>query len=203
VRGGRCCVGSREEVAGLERAVREPAAPALHAVHELPYPALQSAFDALYPAGHQWYWRGDFVRELPDDAIARHVEFGRALPSPLSTMHLYPVDRAVHAVARDATAFGYRDATWSMVIAGVDPDPARADALRDWTVRYWEALHPYSQGGAYVNFMMDEGQERVQSTYRDNYARLRLVKARYDPRNVFHVNQNIRPAAPRKERTDA
>jgi FAD/FMN-containing dehydrogenase len=77
---------------------------------------------------------------------------------------------------------------------GVDPDPANAELLKRWTVDYWEALHPYSAGGAYVNFMMDEGQERVQATYRGNYARLAAIKRRYDPDNVFRVNQNIRPA---------
>jgi FAD/FMN-containing dehydrogenase len=109
-------------------------------------------------------------------------------------MHLYPVDGAVHRAGRDDTAFSYRDATWSMVIAGVDPDPANAERLRAWTVDYWEALHPYSMGGAYLNFMMEEGQERIRATYRDNYERLARVKAAYDPDNLFHVNHNIRPA---------
>ncbi len=80
-------------------------------------------------------------------------------------------------------------------MAGIDPDPASAEKLRDWTVAYWEALHPYSAGGAYVNMMMDEGQERVQAAYRDNYARLVTVKNKYDPNNLFRVNQNIRPTA--------
>ena len=78
-------------------------------------------------------------------------------------------------------------------MVGVDPDPANADLIREWTISYWEALHPHSLGGAYVNFMMEEGQERVQATYRGNYDRLARTKAHYDPDNVFHVNQNIRP----------
>ena len=86
------------------------------------------------------------------------------------------------------------DATWSQVIVGVDPDPASADSLRDWAVGYWDSLHPYSAGGGYVNFMMEEGQERVQATYGANYARLAQAKATFDPDNVFRVNQNIRPA---------
>ena len=100
----------------------------------------------------------------------------------------------MHRVGSDETAFSYRDATWAEVIVGVDPDPANAERIKDWTVAYWMALHPYSAGGAYVNFMMDEGQERVQATYRDNYDRLIDVKSRYDPTNLFHVNQNIKPA---------
>ncbi len=79
-------------------------------------------------------------------------------------------------------------------MVGVDPDQAKADELRDWTVAYWEALHPHSMGGGYVNMMMDEGQERVRATYRGNYERLAEIKAKYDPGNLFHVNQNIRPA---------
>jgi FAD/FMN-containing dehydrogenase len=79
------------------------------------------------------------------------------------------------------------------VIAGIDPDPAKAEAMKEWTVGYWEALHPHSMAGSYVNFMMDEGHERVQSTYRGNYDRLAAVKSEYDPDNLFHVNQNILP----------
>ena len=107
--------------------------------------------------------------------------FGERLPTPHSTMHLYPIDGAVHDVGAGDTPFGYRDANWAEVIVGVDPDPANAGMIRDWTVDYWEATHPYSAGGAYVNFMMDEGQERVRASYRDNYERLAAAKAIYDP----------------------
>jgi FAD/FMN-containing dehydrogenase len=145
--------------------------------------------------GLQWYWRHDFVRELPDEAIEKHAAFGKALPTMLSTMHLYPVDGAVHDVAASDTAFGFRDCRFSQVIVGVDPDPAKAAMLRSFAVEYWEALHPHSAGGAYVNMMMDdEGGERVRASYGENYDRLARVKATYDPANVFRVNQNIRPA---------
>jgi len=150
-------------------------------------------FDPLLPPGLQWYWRADFVNELSDEAIAKHIEQGSRLPTLLSQMHLYPIDGAAHRAGRTDTAFSYRDASFAEVIVGIDPDPANATTIKEWTVAYWEALHPYSAGGAYVNFMMDEGQERVQATYRDNYARLVAVKNRYDPDNLFHVNQNIQP----------
>src|SRR5213596_571007 len=85
-----------------------------------------------------------------------------------------------------ATALSaYRDSRWAEVIFAVDPDPASADVLNSWVVDYWEATHPYSAGGAYVNFMMDEGQDRVRATYRDNYERLAKIKAKYDPTNFF------------------
>jgi FAD/FMN-containing dehydrogenase len=167
--------------------------PALDLVGPLPHPALQSMFDALYPPGHQWYWRADFVNELTDEAIARHMKYAADMPTPQTTMHLYPINGAAGRVDGSATAFSYRDATWGEVIVGVDPDPANAERLKGWTIDYWEALHPYSAGGAYVNMMMDEGQDRVRAAYRDNYDRLVAAKNKYDPTNLFRVNQNIRP----------
>jgi hypothetical protein len=145
------------------------------------------------PPGLQWYWRADFVDDLSDEAIALHIKHGSALPTPLSTMHLYPINGTVSRLGRQDTAWSYRDATWSEVIVAVDPDPANAELLKAWTIGYWEALHPYSAGGAYVNMMMDEGQDRVRASYRDNYDRLVAIKSTYDPTNLFCVNQNIRP----------
>lgn len=168
--------------------------PLMHGVQAMPHPMLQGAFDGLYPKGEQWYWRADFVRELPDEAIALHAEHGAQLPTLKSTMHLYPIDGAAHDVGNGDTAWGYRDANWGAVFAGVDPDPANVPAIRDWSVGYQEALHPYSAGGAYVNMMMDEGPERVRASYGDNYARLARIKGIYDPDNVFRINQNIVPS---------
>src|SRR5436190_2334172 len=167
--------------------------PALHGAQAMPHPMLQSAFDALYPKGDQWYWRADFVNEIPDDAVKLHHKYGSELPTPQSTMHLYPIDGAVHDVDSKDTAWAYRDTTWGSVTVGVDPDPANAAEIRNWTIDYFEALHPYSAGGAYVNMMMDEGQERVRAAYGDNYDRLAQTKAKYDPDNLFRVNQNIQP----------
>ena len=170
-------------------------APALDFVGPLPHPALQGMFDALYPPGFQWYWRADFVKELSDAAIDRHIEYGTDLPSIFSTMHLYPINGAAGRVGAADTPWAYRDAVWGEVIVGVDPEPANAAKITAWTKDYWDALHPYSMGGAYVNMMMDdEGQARVRASYRDNYERLTRIKAKYDPDNVFHVNQNIQPA---------
>ncbi len=186
--------GSAEDAAEAVAPMLEVGTPLMHGVGLLPHPAVQTLFDPLYPKGHQWYWRADFVRELSDAAIATHAEWGAKLPTGQSTMHLYPIDGAVHDVGSSDTPFAYRDVTWAEVIVGVDPDPANAEAIRDWTIGYWEATHPYSAGGAYVNFMMDEGQERVRATYLHNYDRLAQIKADRDPGNLFRVNQNIRPA---------
>jgi hypothetical protein len=188
-----CYAGPAESADRAFRPVRE-LRPALDGVTAMPLPALQSAFDGLYPPGDQWYWRADFVDAIPDAAVEAHVEHGSRMPTWKSTMHLYPIDGAAARVGAGETPWAYRDGKWAQVIVGVDPDPASAPALRQWTVDYFDALHPYSMGGAYVNFMMDEGDERVRTTYRGNYARLAELKRRYDPTNLFHVNQNIRPA---------
>jgi hypothetical protein len=190
-----CIVGTDEEAEELMAPMLAVAEPLMQGAARVPLAGLNSAFDGLYGPGDQWYWRADFVNEIPDEAIALNQEWNDKMPSWKSGSHIYPIDGAAHDVGDDETPWAYRDTQWSQVIIGVDPDPASADALRDWTVGYWEALHPYSAGGAYVNFMMDEGQERVQATYRGNYDRLAKIKAQYDPENVFRVNQNIRPSA--------
>jgi FAD/FMN-containing dehydrogenase len=181
-----------EAMAPLLDAVPEPL---LHAPQEMPLPALQSAFDPVYPAGDQWYWRADFVKEIPDEAVQAHAKFGAEMPTWQSTMHLYPIDGAAHDVGPTETAWAYRDALWGSVFAGVDHDPASAESIRSWCVDYFEALHPHSAGGAYVNMMMDEGQDRVRASYGPNYDRLAQIKAAYDPNNLFRVNQNIQPQA--------
>jgi FAD/FMN-containing dehydrogenase len=187
-----CSSGSTDQAEEAMAPIRsELPAPLLDGVGAMPYPALQSMFDPLLPSGLQWYWKGDFVRELPDAAIDLHIEHTLQAPTELSLMHLYPIDGAVHRVGSEETAWSYRDATWSMVIAGIDPDPASAEAITTWARGYWEAVHPHTMGGAYVNFMMEEGEDRVRATYGPNYARLVEVKRTYDPANLFRVNQNI------------
>ena len=173
--------------------IRQVGKPAFELVAPMPYPGLQSMFDPLFPSGLQWYWRGDFFNSIPDDAIDVHLRFGTQLPSMLSTIHLHAIDGAASRVGPDDTAWSYRDAVWSAVIAGIDPDPANATAIKEWAIEYWQALHPYSMGGVYVNYMMEEGEERVRASYRDHYDRLVGVKQKYDPGNFFHINQNIRP----------
>jgi FAD/FMN-containing dehydrogenase len=168
--------------------------PALDGVGEIPYPAIQTAFDALYPAGLQNYWRGHVFDELSDEAIERHVDGATKLPTPLSGVLVYPIDGAAARVGATDTAWAHRSALFSEVIFGTDPDPARFDDLRSWTIESWEALRPHATDGAYVNFMGDDGHERVRPSFGPNYDRLAELKAKYDPDNVFHVNQNIGPA---------
>ncbi|WEK17801.1 MAG: FAD-binding oxidoreductase [Candidatus Pedobacter colombiensis] len=188
--------GPMENAEKTFKPIRSFKTPALDFVGPLPQPVLQSMFDGLYPPGLQWYWRADFVKELSDEAITAHIRFANELPTMHSTMHLYPINGAASRISKTDTPWSYRDATWAMVIVGVDPDPVNKEKITTWTKQYWEALHPYSAGGAYVNFMMDEGEERVKATYGENYERLAAIKRKYDPNNLFRVNQNIKPHAP-------
>jgi len=162
-------------------------------VGPIPFPAINAAFDALFPKGLRQYWKGNYVKALTDEAIAAHVEHGPKAPTVSSTMHLYPIDGACHRVAPDATAFGHRDANWSMVIVSGWDDPAADDANIQWVRDYSDALTPYSEEGGYVNFMFADDDNRVAANYGSNYDRLVEVKRTYDPDNVFHVNQNIKP----------
>jgi hypothetical protein len=191
-----CYIGSHEGAAAamapLLAALPEPL---LHGVAPMPHAALQGVFDGIYPPGDQWYWRADFITDVPDEAVKIHARFAAEMPTMKSTMHMYPIDGAAHDLGPADTAWSYRDARWGSVFAGVDPDPANLDTIRRWSIDYFTALHPYSAGGAYVNMMMDEGQERVRASYRGNYDRLAQIKAAYDPDNVFRVNQNIQPKA--------
>jgi FAD/FMN-containing dehydrogenase len=189
-----CYTGPHDRADEVLAPIRDFGDPLVVGVAPMPFTALQSAFDGLYPAGLQWYWRSDFFAEITDEAIGVHQEFGARLPTGHSTMHLYPIDGAAARVRSDATAFAYREGGWAGVIVGVDPDPANAGQIAQWARDYWTALHPTSAGGTYVNFLMDEGPERVAASYRDNFPKLARIKRRYDPDNAFHVNQNIPPA---------
>jgi FAD/FMN-containing dehydrogenase len=169
-------------------------APIFNWMGTMPFPAINSLFDPLFPKGLQWYWKADFVKSLPDEAIDTHIAQAAKAPTELCLMHLYPIDGAVRRVAADATAWSARNATFSMVIAGISPEPKDAEALKSWGRAYWKAVHPYNLGGAYINFMYDDEPEgRLEATYGDNYARLATVKMKYDPKNLFRVNQNITP----------
>jgi hypothetical protein len=140
------------------------------------------------------YWKADFMHDLTEEAIAVHVEFGPRIPTVNSAVHIYPMDGAIHDVGSNDTAFAYRGVRFVHIIAATSPDPAPMPAWREWVRDYWAALHPHSAGGGYVNFLMDEGEERIASSYMGNQARLAAIKAKYDPENLFRVNQNIKPA---------
>jgi FAD binding domain/Berberine and berberine like len=188
-----CYLGKEETAGRVLRPVRGFGHPLFDHVGPVPFPALQSLFDPLLPTGLQWYWKADFIRKIPEEAVRLHVQHGSDLPTALSTTHFYPINGSVHRVKTEDTAWAFRDVTFAQVIAGIDPDPANRERITSWARDYWEAVHPYSAGAAYVNFMMEEGQERVRASYGPNYDRLASIKSRYDPENLFRVNQNIQP----------
>jgi FAD/FMN-containing dehydrogenase len=188
-----CWAGPIEEGEAALAPLHEVAPVVAEHVGPMPYPALNSAFDDLVPAGLQHYWKANFVKELTDEAIDAHLEHGPKLPAVNSTVHIYPINGACHRVAPDATAFAYRDATFATVIAGMWPDPAQNEDNIAWVRGFYEATAPHSEEGGYINFMAGDDQDRIRVNYRGNYDRLADVKRKYDPDNLFHLNQNIRP----------
>ncbi|MBR9757380.1 MAG: FAD-binding oxidoreductase [Algicola sp.] len=185
--------GPIEKAEEVFKPIRGFGTPILDFVSEIPMPALNGMFDTLYPPGMQWYWRAHYIKELTLEAIKVNVAHGSKVPTIHSTMHLYPIDGVCHDVANSETAWANREARWAQVIVGVDPNPANAETITNWCKNYFDALIPHAMGGAYVNFMMNEGQERIKASYKDNYERLVQVKTKYDPNNFFHINQNIKP----------
>lgn len=189
-----CYSGSLEKGEDAVRPIREFGPPLLDLMETMEYPKLQSMFDALLPHGLQHYWKADFMNDISDEVIAIHAKHGSKVPNVESTMHIYPINGAAHRVGKNDTAFSYRDATFIHNICAMYPDPADTPQRIEWVRDYWSALHPHSAGGAYVNFMMDdETPDRIKATYRDNYDQLLALKNKYDPRNLFQLNQNVKP----------
>ena len=188
-----CWAGPLEQGESALKPFHEVAPVVAEFVGPMPYPALNSAFDALVPPGLQHYWKASFVKELTDDGIAAHAQHGPDIPVVNSTMHIYPINGAAHRVAPDATAFAYRDANFATVIAGMWPDPSQNEANTKWVRDYYDALVPHSEAGGYVNFMAGDDQDRIKANYKGNYDRLVEIKRKFDPDNLFHMNQNIAP----------
>lgn len=162
-------------------------------VDRLPNPVLNSLFDALLPPGLQHYWKGNFARHLPDDAIKAHLEHAPGVPCTETGTFLYPMNGACQRVPSDATAYAYREALFSTVIGGAWRNPADNEENMRWVREYYEALRPYSDEGGYVNFMASEDEDRVRINYGQNYDRVVEIKKRYDPTNLFRLNHNIKP----------
>jgi hypothetical protein len=188
-----CYSGDMDKAEEVFQPIRAYKTPSIDMVGSLPIPIIQSLFDDLFGRGNQWYWKGDFVKDLSNEVIDIHIHHASKIPNFFSGMHLYPINGVASRIGKNDTPWNYRDATWAMVIAGIDPDPANNDIITAFAKDYWEALHPYGAGGAYVNFMMEEGEDRVKATYGENYERLVSIKSKYDPNNLFRVNQNIKP----------
>lgn len=191
-----CHAGPVENAEETLRPLRTFGPPAFDGLGALPFPTLQSAFDPIAPPGLHNYWKADFAAELTDEIIDVHLELGAGVPNMFSGAHIFSTSGAVQRLANDDTAWSYRDARYCQVVFALDPDPQSMQRHMEWVRAYWSALHPHSAGGAYVNFLMEEGRERIAAGYRGNYERLARIKRKYDPENLFRMNQNIEPAPP-------
>lgn len=189
-----CYTGASDKIEEVFEPIRNFGPPILDFVGEMPLPTLNSLFDWLYPPGLHLYWKGHYVNELTDSCIATNTEYGANLPTPRSTMHLYPVDGKAHEIGQQDTAWAHRDIRWVQVILGVTDDPKKNGLIMDWSKRYYEAMVPHSSGGGYVNFTMQDDDARVKESYGVNFDRLSELKKKFDPENFFHLNQNIKPA---------
>jgi FAD/FMN-containing dehydrogenase len=188
-----CYVGSLEKGEELVKPLRAFGPPQLDLLGPMPFPALNSIFDALLPAGLHHYWKAHFVKDLSDEAIDAHAIYGAKVPTYQSGMHMYPIDGVAHQIGQSDTAFSYRDVHWAVNVIGVSPNAVDMPDHIRWVREYWDALRPYAEAGSYINFLGDEGEERIKATYRENYGRLVALKNTYDPTNLFHINQNIVP----------
>ncbi len=189
-----CYSGDLAEGERVVRPIKTFGPPAAELIRPMPYPALQAMFDASNPPGLRNYWKASYLDVLPDAAIETIVEQSARAASPRSGVSLLHMGGAVARVAPESTAFSYRRALFTMRIEGKWVDPAEDETETRWVRESADAVRPFTNGGAYVNFLGDEGEDRVRAAYGDQaYARLVEVKARYDPENVFRLNQNIKP----------
>jgi FAD/FMN-containing dehydrogenase len=191
-----CFIGPPEQGEAAIRPLRDLGVPAAEHVGPLPYRMLQGMFDASAPRGVNSYWKTEYLAELGDEAIDALVAGAEAYASPMSQLHVHHVEGAVARVDPGETAFGRRDSRYIVNVIGMWPDPAFQEAEIAAVRATAGALRSFSPGGAYLNFFdADEGEERIRAAYGpQKYERLVALKDRYDPDNVFRLNQNIRPS---------
>jgi hypothetical protein len=169
--------------------------PVLDTIGPIPYTAVNSMLDAGFPKGALNYWKSSFLRELSDDAIAALVEGYAQCPAPMANILLENFHGAACRVAADATAFVHRIECHNLAVLGQWADPAQSEACVAWTRKTYDSVRPVLAGRRYVNYLGDDEAGAEAEAYGQNLARLQKIKARYDPGNFFHHNQNIRPAA--------
>jgi FAD/FMN-containing dehydrogenase len=190
-----CYAGELEEGERALAPLREFGPPAVDLVQAMPYAAVQQLIDPAAPWGMQNHWGGDFLSELSDDAIEVFCSAAAVAPSPLSIILIVPGGGQISRVANDAMAIGQRHAPWNTHLIGMWSDPAESTRNVAWVRELRAASAPYTTGRAFLNFIGDEGEQRVRRAVGDErYERLQAIKDRYDPQNVFHLNQNIRPS---------
>jgi FAD/FMN-containing dehydrogenase len=187
-----CYAGAIEEGQAATAALHEFGPPDVDLIGPMPYVALQQMFDDGFPRGIRTYWKAGYLPELSDGAVDAYVEQTAAIPSPMTLIECQVLGGAF--AASNDSAFGNRDAAFLYNIVAAWTDPSEDDTQVAWARSMYEAMRPHETGGVYVNYLTDEGQDRVKAAYGpERYARLQAVKAKYDPENVFRGNQNIQP----------
>lgn len=162
-------------------------------IQPMPYQALQSAPDSGFPSGQQHYWKSGWLRHMTDEAIETMIRFVPQMPSPTTGVGLQHLHGAASRVDRSATAFPHRADQYDFLILSQWPDAADSTRNIEFTRAFFEAMQPYLEDSVYVNNLGDEGQGRVQAAYGENYQRLTALQTKYDPANLFCLNQNIEP----------
>ena len=175
------------------RPLKEFGPPVMDAIQPMSYVKCQSLMDESFPKGRCNYWKSSLLRQLSDGAIETLVEGFRKVASPYSSVLIEQLGGAVGRVREDETAFSHRDSPYDCVIMAMWSDPAESEKHTRWVDDLWLEIQPFSSGGVYVNYLGNEGEERVKAAYGINYERLRMLKNKYDPMNLFRFNQNIRP----------
>jgi FAD/FMN-containing dehydrogenase len=194
-------IGDPDEGTDVVRPLKELGPPAVDGIEPMPYTAFQEILDPTAPWGTQVYNSGEHLRELSDEAIDTFVEFASKLEAPLSQAIMFRHGGAVSRVSDDANAAGHRDAAYLMHPIAVWDDPAESEKHISWCRRLCEAMRPHTTGGVYLNMTMDEGEDRVRAGYDPaKYERLVALKDKYDPGNLFSVNQNIKPSSAERRR---
>jgi FAD/FMN-containing dehydrogenase len=192
-----CWTGDPAEGERVLAPIREAAQPVMDMVQPMPYVALQSMLDAGGPHGTRAYMRAEFLDDLSDEAIPKLVRYGANRPGPLVQLLLEPMGGAISRVGEDDTALGRRDVRWvyHALSLWMEPDQQTAEAHIAWAKALSADIAPQTTTGVYLNYTSDQGEERVRSAYGpDKYARLVALKDEYDPSNLFHLNQNIKPS---------
>ena len=195
-----CYTGPSEEGERLVKPLRTFGSLLMDGLGPMPYTTAQKLVDDFYPKGLQNYWKSSFLEEIGDEAIDTVVRYCANRPSPMCHGLIeHQLGGAVSRVDREETAFNHRDVQYSFMSIGQCSDPAEAESCIRWAREFWEAMQPYSTGGVYVNYLgreADEGTERIKAAYGpEKYQRLQALKNKYDPTNLFRLNQNIRPVA--------
>jgi FAD/FMN-containing dehydrogenase len=184
------------EVAAAETALRPVRAcgtPVADTVATSPYTQLQSMMDEAYPSGLYYYWKSGMMDTLNDAAIPILLHYFRTRPSPLTQMFFEHIHGAAARVPQQATAFAHRRELFNFTVLAFWKDAAESDANLAWLQSFWKDFQPHLGRGAYVNYLSQEGPERVRDAYGPNYQRLVALKRKYDPTNFFRYNQNISP----------